>query len=377
MTLPILYKRTKTGATQTYQVSVDNNATITVTQGQLNGKLTSYITDITEGKNIGKANETTPQQQAEFEAASKHAKKLKSGYTLSVEEELPVKLPQKVKNFKDLLKSEKRLSALHFPCSVEAKLNGVNVIFRLENNVLSMYSRGGDEYPLPEHQIAPITNVMQKFNLTALSCEQYIHGEHLQNITSLVKKPKPGSEKLVAMIFDFPDSQSTYLAKTATKLLIASYIHNPTNNGKFIGTGIVISQQVANLDDLYAYNDEILKLGYEGIIVTNNDSIYQYNVRSSNAWKLKPVQDAEFEIVAYDKDKNGHLVLTCITQSEKTFKVKPRGTDEERNALVSIADSLPGQWLKVEYEVLSADGIPLKPVGILVRDCDSHGNPTT
>ena len=60
----------------------------------------------------------------------------------------------------------------------------------------------------------------------------------------------------------------------------------------------------------------------------------------------------------------------------KLFKVKPKGTDAERKAIIANFESqYLNNWYKIEYEVFSKDGIPLKPVGIGLRDCDSNGQP--
>ena len=57
MTLPTIYKQTKTGAIQQYSVTILNDM-ITVTQGQVGGAMQSYDT-ITLPKNIGKSNQTS------------------------------------------------------------------------------------------------------------------------------------------------------------------------------------------------------------------------------------------------------------------------------------------------------------------------------
>ena len=77
--LPTLYKRTSTGAVQQWTIAVANT-TITTTYGQVGGAMQTTSDTITEGKNIGRSNATTPQQQAQLEAAAAHEKKRKSGY---------------------------------------------------------------------------------------------------------------------------------------------------------------------------------------------------------------------------------------------------------------------------------------------------------
>lgn len=69
-TFPTLYAKAKTGKIKQWVVSVVDS-TITVTHGQVGGKQQTQTTVITEGKNIGKSNETTPSEQAYLEAKAK------------------------------------------------------------------------------------------------------------------------------------------------------------------------------------------------------------------------------------------------------------------------------------------------------------------
>ena len=79
---PKLFKRTKTGAIQTWRVVVEGNSFYTV-DGQLDGVLTTSKPTICKGKNIGKANETSDEDQAICEAEAKMKKKLETGYSLT------------------------------------------------------------------------------------------------------------------------------------------------------------------------------------------------------------------------------------------------------------------------------------------------------
>ena len=84
MKLPVLYKKTTVGKIQTWQIIIDGNKFRTVS-GQQDGKKVQNNWTVCEGKNEGKANATTGEQQAIKEAVAKHDKKLKSGYHLNVE----------------------------------------------------------------------------------------------------------------------------------------------------------------------------------------------------------------------------------------------------------------------------------------------------
>jgi len=166
--LPTLYKKNKNGSFQMWSVSVDGD-TITVTQGQYQGKLQTYTT-ICKGKNIGKSNETTPEQQALLEAKAKHTKQQDKGYQTEMIDTPSVLLPMKVKVFQDNIKNVK------FPCYCSPKLDGVNGLFvipELGSKDLKLYSRGGKEYPMLEHLKEPMLKYMESIQVTVVNVELY------------------------------------------------------------------------------------------------------------------------------------------------------------------------------------------------------------
>ena len=115
--------------------------------------------------------------------------------------------------------------------------------------------------------------------------------------------------------------------------------------------------------------------GFEGSVIYNSDAMYEFNVRSSSVLKYKGTLDLEVKLLSYNVDKNGHPVFNAIYNG-KEFKVKPKGTDKERKDIISNFESqYKDKWYKIEYETLSKDGTPLKPIGLGLRDCDETGEP--
>ena len=351
MNLPRLYKPTKTGAIQICDISV-SGAVVSTTFGQLDGKLQTS-TDTCSPKNTGRSNETTAEQQAILEAQSKFAKQVKSGYSQELTSTPTVQLPQKVKTYQD----NKHL--VSYSCYATPKYNGLNgTYWLLPDKTLKLTSRGGDELPPIPHLEPTILKMMEHFKTTCINGELYISGESLQNITSAVKKPKELSKSLEFIPFELPLVSAPYKDKVA---LLIKYIP------------IVYITREEMLEEFYAAT---VGAGYEGVVIYNTDSIYQFNQRSSTVLKYKPVADAEYKILSYTTDRNGHPVFTCETHDGKQFKVKPKGTDEERKQIITNFDSqYKNNYYKIEYEMLSDSGIPLKPVGISLRACDSNAEP--
>lgn len=365
-TLPRLYKQTKTNATQICDISYEGD-TYYVQFGQLDGKLQVNSTKCYT-TNSGRANERTPTQQAEFEALADHKKKIKSGYSLTMETPSEVTLPAKVKVYQDNLKNIK------FKAYSTFKLNGVNGLYKRDGLNLTLYSRGGEVYPEIPHLSTHIHTIMDELETNELNGELYIHGEHLQDIQSAVKKPNRLSPRLTFNIFDIADSIETYEHRS-TRLLNTYNTLYRLGHPSIQHIGFITPTICHSHEDIEAHYNQAISQGYEGTVIYNANHLYIYNQRSSNAFKYKKALDAEFLIVGYELDKQGNPTLICQAQNGSDFKVRPTGTAEYRKQLLVDMPNNIGKYYKVEYETLSKDSIPLKPVGLGVRNCDVNGNP--
>jgi DNA ligase-1 len=331
------------------------------------------------GKNIGRSNETTPAEQAELEALAKHTLKAKSGYSPSLDAPSTVQLPQKVSPY---VGNEHKIV---FPAYSTPKLNGVNgTYWLLPDGSLKLTSRGGLEYPPIPHLEDGVRYLMSMFSTDCLNGELYIHGEHLQDITSAVKKPKPLSNRLTFNVFEFP----TLDLPMHNKFIWLSVLSNTTLNGdedpytdtyrrnSYVRT--VKPVRVTSYEDIEAHYNLCMSQGFEGTVIYNPTSVYKFNERSSSVFKYKKSMDAEYLVTGYTLDKNGHVVYRCsVVDGDYLlfFNVKRKGTNAERLADALIAESNIGKWLTVHYEVLSKGGTPLKPVGLSFRSCNDLGEP--
>lgn len=358
MKLPTLYKTSSKGATQVINMEIVDDV-YTLEWGQLNGKMQVKSTTALP-KNVGKKNETTGAEQAIIEAKAVWAKKKKAGYSLFPYTGTTVNLPMKVSNY------DKYSHKVVFPCYVSVKLDGVNCEYRLVNGKLKLLSRGGEEYPIPEHQRDDAIKALNAIGTNSINGEMYIYGAYLQDITGAVKKPNELSPKLKFYAFDFPTIDGDYTTRCAK-----GYKALDT-----IGSSVILPVMVGTAnshEDLHALHDEAVSAGYEGIIIRNATGLYKYNTRSMDVLKLKQMQDAEFKVVGFDIDKNKHPVYQVETASGATFSVKRRGTSDERLKDAQDAPSNIGKWLTVSFERYSKDGIPLKPVGGMFRKVDESG----
>lgn len=190
-----LYGRTNTGAIQTWSIFTDDDALWTES-GQQNGKRTVHKPSYSEGKNIGKSNQTTPNDQAIAEATAKWQKKVDSGYTPDVENVDSAK----AKFFKCTLaklytdrkgwdkKTEQYTGSdkVVFPCLMQAKLDGIRMI----STSTGCYSRKGKDLGGSFHIKKLLEPVFKKYPDLILDGEMYNHDyrDEFENLVSLIKK---------------------------------------------------------------------------------------------------------------------------------------------------------------------------------------------
>ncbi len=355
----ILYKKDSKGKIRVLKIFTEGSILFQVS-GLLDGKKVTHD-KVCKGKNLGKSNETSPEEQAINEATNLSKKKIKSGYSKDLNCLSDVLLPMKVKIYQDQIKNVVSNPYL------SPKLNGVNGEFRLQDGELILLSRGGNEYPMIDHLKQPVINYLNSINETSINVELYKHGWHLQDITAAVTKFKDGTHKfptrqIAAHIFDIPSNKSVYEERLA--ILRAVEV-----------TGLLYIIPASRDLDIETYFDECLINKYEGIIIRNPNGLYKYNTRSIDVFKYKKALDGEYLITGYELDVKGNPTLVCEVDADNFFKVRPKGTLKDRKIMLENIDKYIGAWYNIEYESLSKDGIPTKPVGIGLRDCDIHGNP--
>jgi len=115
----ILYKKDSKNKIREWAIQV-TDSTIIINHGLLDGKKVEKIKQIKTGKNIGKKNETTPEEQAVLEATSTWQKQKDKGYFETIEEAKTeqVYLPMLAHMF------TKRKHNIVYPAYVQPKLDG-------------------------------------------------------------------------------------------------------------------------------------------------------------------------------------------------------------------------------------------------------------
>lgn len=318
------------------------------------------------GKNIGRSNETTPAQQAVLELDSRVNKQLDKGYVRTVEEagapatnSLGLKKPMLAHPI-DKVNPEKIDWDNAY---AQPKLDGHRC---LVNGI--MYSRQGKEILLPH-----IREALGDYGLLdkGLDGELYVHGMLLQDIGSLVKKPREESKQLQYHVYD--------LMRGAPYSERRAELDELTLKAQAEGAPIrlVHSTKVANRIELDELHKAWLRMNYEGSILRHGLAHYEDDKRSQSLLKVKDFTDSEFEVIGVERGTpNGSYevpVWICsnpggLTEDDKTFKVTAQGTMQQKHEQWLMKHQHIGRQLTVQHFGYSKNNVPLLPVALRWRE---------
>lgn len=361
MELPILYKNNRL-----WKIKVDKNANIITEYGMENGKLTSNSKKINKGKNIGKANETTPYEQAIIEIKSKWKKKKDSGFN-ETKNTTKKFLPMLATNFVS------RKHNINYPCYIQPKLDGVRAFINIDEYTnIRIMSRTGKEYVNLHHIKKELDDINIKIRNVILDGELYSKELTFEEITGICRKQKIKTDKekdiekkIQFWIFDcyFPKN-SNIIFKDRFDFISKSNFNNYKN------IKIVKTFQINKEEKINSNLIEFIHDGYEGIMIRNN-SEYEINKRSKDLQKYKNFQDSEYKIIDFCQgtgNESGCIIWICQYNNNNTFHVRPRGSHKERKDLYKEGNKYIGKLLTVRYQELTENGCPRFPVGITIRD---------
>ena len=376
LSMPQLYAETSTGQIKTWMIQVEElpegYAKITSTYGLLGGKLQEKVEIIKEGKNLGKANETTPWEQACSEARSNFQRKLDKNYT----ETMPGENGGAKVNLLPMLALDyrKRSHDIIYPAFVQPKLNGIRCLAsKVSSNEISFTSRKNKPFPeaVTAHLVEPLLELMERGEV--FDGEFYVHDWSFQQIARTVKKERPWKTSLEFHVFDLADTAATF------SLRYERLLHGWQQRPHVVDQRVCLvhTSEIRAASEVKTYHDMFVKNGWEGAIIRNAAGLYVFDHRSKDLQKYKEFIDEEFEIVGAEfetiTDPETHhelkaVVWVCQTKDGKTFNVRPKGSVADRVRWYDLHEEYQGAKLTVRYQELSEDNKPIFPVGLAVRD---------
>lgn len=390
--LQTLYKVDTKGKLREWTMHIDG-ASFYAVKGLVDGKKTTDKPTTTIAKNVGRANATTPKEQALLEAQAKFQKKLDSGYALNEIDAQKKKFyePMLAHNYKD---REDELVG-KYPVFSQPKLDGIRCIVRKEGNTLIGRTRNGKEIECIPHILKSLNGFFLAYPNAILDGELYNHDlrDNFNKITSLVRKQKPiksdkmtdkAFDKKVAEykerlseaedaiqyhVYDAPRINDTINEAQSFDFRIDELKAHLTQNKHIVLVETLEVYSKGNLDDLYG---QYLEQGYEGQMVRKSLSAYE-NKRSTSLLKRKEFVDAEYKVIDIEignGNRSGtakHLVCYC-DKTKRTFNSNIKGSFDYLKEIYDNRKEYIGQLATIKYFQLTPDGIPRFPYAIAFRN---------
>jgi DNA ligase-1 len=301
---PVLYTKTSTGAIQFWEIQAEKMhdlcdsqiqvGVIETTYGHLGTDKPQKSTDyIKEGKNIGKANATTPYEQACKEAEAKWIKQKKGGYVETKEGAEAGERDALIKGGVDPMLAHSYMDVIHdlrpglegnvsyeltkdakkikFPAFAQPKLDGI----RCEGEFTgAMWSRTRKVIPHLPHLREAIARAAGELAVGEfLDGELYNHAykNDFEKITSAVGQkdaPSPDHELVEFHVYDLV-THTPFNFKERQRALDRMGV------GSFANIKRVETVVVNSHKELMSYFEKCLALGYEGCMVRNGNSLYE------------------------------------------------------------------------------------------------------
>lgn len=398
-----LYQKDSKGRVKVWVVEVlpyapeSEFAIIRVESGLQGGKLVTTDTRIVIGKNIGKANETTPWQQAVAEAKAKAEKKEKEGYVDDINNikeshvlgsgtEEPMLAERydpkgEKKKSRDLDKLKLRGKSV----GVQRKKDGnrANPAFKFNpetgrGELQGYLSRKGNPYP---YDFPQITKVLEDAYMNhpelygkdfTLDGELFTSELSFNELNGILKKKtltKEYMELLETVEFHLYDIYSPEHYERRIQLFTPfgqpEVLPNEVDERKVkaIETYIVEAQE----DILEKWLNKFLEEGEEGLMIRVLDQPYIHK-RTWNLLKYTITERQEFEIVDLALNKHGRLdkfimkALLGATDRNgdpiSTFKVGTRHSRAELAKILEEKEQYIGEMAVVEHKGLSEYLVP-------------------
>lgn len=401
-----LYKRDKSGKVRQWEIHNDDISYWTVSGIYPSGKKTVTKPTYVEQKNVGKANETSLEQQVELEVKAKVQYQLDHGFTYEIpseEKQFAVSLADK---YVDRLEKGK----LDFPYVVEPKLDGVRCYIKMVDDKVTMWSRGNKEFKSVPHLAENrfIIEFFKEYPDAILDGELYNHSlkNDFNKIVSLVKKTKPTDADLEEskQIVEYHCFDSYYPSEPEL-----NYVQRKVKVGEIIsdirGTDVLFNETVVSCEEVKVvglffiqqksnneygwwlnvvqteekadeYLESQLKAGYEGIMLKKFDVPYFFG-RSFDMLKYKRFKDAEFKIVGIEDGKGNKkgkaTAVICVGDNGTEFKAGVTGTEEYAAEMFANKETFIGKIATIKYQELTPvkdgnGGVPRFGKMVSVRD---------
>jgi DNA ligase 1 len=216
-----------------------------------------------------------------------------------------------------------------------------------------LWSRQGNIIHAPDYFLAELPRDIP------LDGELWIgHGKFEETI-SIVRSEIPDDrwKRVHFMVFDAPQAKGTF--EQRMQFLRGTF---PRDN-RFVR--VVVQERCQGAAQLLAERDRVVRLGGEGLMLRQPESYYEAG-RSPTLLKVKPYDDAEATVIAYEPG-NGKFAgklgaIRVQTDDGRQFSIGSGFTDAQRESPPPV-----GTVITYRFRGLTAKGLPRFPSYLRVR----------
>lgn len=358
MELITLYKQDEKGKIRVWWMEIEEDR-YRVNSGIKDGKIVQSGWKTAKPKNVGKANETTGELQAQFEVQSEYTKQREQGgYFETIEEAMSTTVFDCMLA-EDWHKQKGNVSSNVFS---QPKLDGVRC------NVSKDFIQSRQKKPfLSVPHIKDILNqICTEYSTLIVDGELYNHKlkAEFEKIVSLVRKSKPTDEDIRESynlveyhVYDvyFTDKPEMPFSERL------AFINEKLSNIPFIVP--VQTSYCESAEALDALNAEYIEMGYEGQMV-RLDAPYETK-RSKTLMKRKSFEDIEVEILRLEEGEGnwaGAVKIAHIRHNGIEQKSGIRGKYEDLAKILEEAELYEGGEGTCRFQGRTADGLLRFPV---------------
>jgi ATP-dependent DNA ligase len=367
-----LYKKARTGKISFWQIEVIHHADkseIRTLHGQVGGVMTPSSELVTEGKNIGMANETSIQDQAQAQALSRWEKQKKRGYVESLEDAQEDKVDSSVVKGGVVPMAahlyEEYEDDIIFPWLGQPKLDGIRAILIKFGKDVSIWSKERNRFYSCPHIEDAVRDLPEDF---VMDGELYNHAfkDDFNKIVSLVKNGKATEETKMVQFWAFD--------LVADKIPFTQRLENLSRLVKLISHDSIVQVETIRInskEELTTAFRNYMDQKYEGLMIRDPNSEYIHG-RCNKILKVKDFIDAEFEILGIEEGvgKLAGRVANFIVKVSDTITAKARAkcSLERAKELFENPELWTGKKVTVRFQNYTPKGSLRHPRAIEIRD---------
>lgn len=350
-----LYKKDSKGNIRVLYIHTEG-ADLVQSSGLLDGSLVTNRKTC-KPKNVGRLNESSPEQQAYMEMESKIAEKLKEDYFTTVEaaRNSNVVLPMLAKDYKEHSHKIIWNNPKH-PVYAQPKLDGMRVLGVCGSGA-SLTSRTGSPIDTCEHIVVELRMLPEGF---VLDGELYAHGKSFQDNMRLIKKYRPNETEEVK--FHNYDMVGDDAFVDRLDVITQRWDMNCEH------IKLVKTIQVFDESELVVAHGLNLREGYEGTIIRWGNEGYKTNARSENLLKYKDFKDMALTVIdVVPSNARPEWGQPVYELNGRRFSSGMKFSHDDRKHWLMFKEDYIGRTAEIRFFEYTDDGLPRFPVTVGIR----------